>query len=217
MKFEFNTKKYNHYLTQYANVASGFSGIKILTWIIKTCRLKPYAFLNATKHIKTKLEKNWYDEFGNILHINAEKKAEVIFNDLRMKKKDICCTDLFYGLNKENIVKISKLAYIVIGKDEDLFEDVFIISFLGLDNYLRTFCYIYGEWQRVSNLILGQTALSFINKNSLINDYVSFGSSECSLIACYSQQSWLSCLPVNKVLETTIKHHVDDKLLFLFK
>ena len=78
-----------------------------------------------------------------------------------------------------------------------------ILSFLGIDNYLRTKIFIYDEWKSISSLYLGIDTLMDIAKNKNIN-----GSKELVIkkgrviFHCDAQQAWLSCWPNDDFLKT---------------
>jgi len=112
-------------------LVEGYTEIKNLAFILTACRLKPIGLGS-----KLELHRHWVDEFGSSLKI-IKKKIQIVHNDLSIDREHLPCTDLYYGLSLERIVKMSKLSYLCYGQDED--EIYYIISFLGIDNYLRTY------------------------------------------------------------------------------
>ena len=124
-----------------------------LEFIIKACRLKPYDYIFKERKDKTILYDWWFDEFGNSLILN-DKKISLIYNDLKLDKKKIVNTDLYFGLSLKKITKMSKLVYIIAGKDDDEYRDFYLITLLGIDDHLRSYLYMYDEWQQVSPLLM---------------------------------------------------------------
>src|SRR5579864_1336203 len=140
-------------------LASSYTDVPELEFIIRACRLKPYDYIFEEKGTKISLHKWWFDEFGNSLDIIKSKKIRIVYNDLRLDRKSVICTDLYAGLSLDRVAKMSRLAYIIVGKDEDEYQDCCLLTFLGLDEHLRTYLYWQGEWQQVSPLLLGMKDL----------------------------------------------------------
>lgn len=182
-------------LNKHILLAQSYSEIKELFFIIKSCRLKPYSYILEDKNNKLILHNHWIDEFNNSLHITKNKKIKLTLNDLSIDKDKIICTDLYYGLPLDKILKISKLVYLSTGKDEDTFEDCCLISCLGIDNYLRTYIYMYGEWSQVSSLLLGLKNLKTISKQIDIDNFIELNNKENIVLPCISGRAWLVCLP----------------------
>ncbi len=153
----FYNRFYKHVL-----LAQSYTEIKNLFFIFKSCRLKPYDYFFERKTSNLILYRKWFDEFGNSLEINTNKRINITYNNLSLNKEKIICTDLYYGLSIDKIAKISKLIYIFSGKDEDTYQDVIMVTFLGIDNYFRTFTIENDEWIQVSSLLLGMNNLKFI-------------------------------------------------------
>lgn len=150
-------------INDHINLVESFSQIKNIQILIKSCRLKPKDFY-IKKYDKLILYKDWVDEYNNSICILTNKKINIYFNDLSIDKRNIINTDLYYGLPINKIAKISKCFYISYGKDEDL-DDICIISFLGIDSYLRTYLYLYNEWMQVSPLLIGISNLKLLLSN----------------------------------------------------
>lgn len=172
-------------------LAQSYTEIKELSFIIKGCRLKP---LHHNKSYKLILHRDWFDEFGNSFKIN-KKKINIIYNDFFLGTERKVCTDLYYGLSIDKIAKISKLLYLCAGKDEDLNEDCFILTFLGIDNYLRSYMFLYNEWQQISPLLLGFENLKIIGKNADIKYFLEFSNKKNMPIPCNLSQAWLTFMP----------------------
>jgi len=181
-----------------------FTEISNIGFIIKTCRLKPYSFFFEKRINKIILDKWWFDEYRNSFTIK-KKKVEIIYGDLRLNRNDIACTDLYYGLDISKIAKISKSMYFTFDKDEDFFQDCVLISFLGIDNYLRTFLYYYGEWQRVSPLLIGIDGLGIIARNKDKNYHGRVRNSKKICMPCSPTQTWLTYLPISEDFLTTLE------------
>ena len=114
-----------------------------------------------------------------------------------LNRDHIVCTDLYSGLSLDKIIKISKLAHLFVGADEDLHQDYFILTLLGIDNYLRSYMYLYGKWQPVSPLSLGIKRLQAIGKNLGFQYFRELKIKENMLIPCISGREWLTCVPMN--------------------
>lgn len=185
-------------LDKHILLAQSYTEIAALAFILKTCRMKPYEFIFQHKSTKLILFRKWFDEFGNTLEITTNKRIKLIHNDLTLPRKQLVCTDLYYGLSMDKIAKISKLVYIFSGKDEDLYQDCVFISFLGIDECLRSYLYMYDEWQMIPTLMLGIKNLSFIYSNRDIKYFLEFSNKKIEPIPCISTRQWLSYLPASQ-------------------
>src|SRR5271154_4567138 len=146
-------------------LAQSYTEVEELEFIIKACRLKPHDYVFGDRHDRIVLHRWWVDEFGNSLNIIKNKRIVITYNDLSLNKK-LACTDLYYGLSMDRIVKMSKMLYLCAGKDEDLYQDCYLLSLLGEDDHLRTYLYWYGEWQQVSPLLMGMKHLKLLADNA---------------------------------------------------
>ena len=189
-------------LDKHINVARGYSEIKELPFIIKSCRLKPNKF-----HIrdKTKLYYNWIDEFGSSISFEKKRKTTITLNDLRVNRSKLITTDLYNGLSIYDVFKISSLLYMSLGKDEDCEEEYAIIALLGIDNYLRVYQLYLGEWQQISPLYLGLNNLKFIAKNNDIKYYLKLNKKQNCGLPCLEWTGWLTCIPLNHNLLENLK------------
>lgn len=193
------------YLDRYIALIEGYTEISNFANIIRACRLKPYPlFSRRDATYKLTLKRHWIDEYGNSLKI-VGKNPKIIFGDLNIPEYKNICTDLYHGLSLYNKIKISKLAYLCYGRDEDLYQDCIIISLLGIDNYLRTYLYLYGEWMQVSPLIIGINQLSFLFKYQNVN-FKELVLKKNIPIPCNDARVQVICLPADerviKSLET---------------
>lgn len=182
-----------------------YTEIEGLAFIIKSCRLKPYTYIFENRNDKIVLHRWWFDEFGNSLHIIKNKKVHLIYNDLHLNKKKIVCTDLYYGLSIDKVVKMSKLAYLCAGKDEDLYQNCYLLTLLGVDDHLRSYLYWYGEWQQISPLWTGMKHLKLLATNTDIKYFRQLGNTKNIPIPCVSGQSWLTLLPASKDFLDVVK------------
>ena len=178
-------------------LAQSYTEISNLSFIIKACRLKPYDII-LNKNIELILHRLWVDEFGNSLHITNNKKILLTYNDLRLDRKKIACTDMYYGLSLQRVVKMSKLMYLCAGKDEDQYQDCYLLTLLGEDDHLRSYLYWYGEWQQVSPLLMGMKHLKLLASHIDIKYFQQLSGAENLPLPCVSGQAWLSFLPISK-------------------
>jgi hypothetical protein len=99
---------------------------------------------------------------------------------------------------------MSKLVHLISGKDEDVYQDCAALTFLGIDEHLRSYLYWYGEWQQVSPLIMGLRSLKTIANHIDIKHYHQLGNKENSAIPCVSGEAWLSYLPASPAFVTDL-------------
>lgn len=184
-------------------LAESYSEIPELGFIIKSCRLKPYSYFFEERDSSIKLYKHWFDEFGNSLKIIKSKKISIINNDLSLDRSKIICTDLYYGLSLENQYKISKLSFIVNGKDDDG-KDINIVCFLGIDNYLRCFLFYDNKWITVSPLFLGIKYLKLIANHLDVKYFLNFKNKKDFPTPFQSGEAWLSFSPLDDNLITEL-------------
>ena len=201
-------------LDKHILLAQAYTEINDLFFIIRACRLKPYIFLQD-KNTKLILHRHWVDEFGNSLHITNNKKLKLRYNDLSIDRDHIISTDLYYGLSLDKITKISKSAYLLVGEDEDLNETCAIVTFLGIDNYFRTYLYLYGEWQPISPLILGIKHLSVLVRGREFHYFKESSIKEKTPLPCRAPSQWLTSVPVNKALQTMLDKKYPGIFTFL--
>jgi hypothetical protein len=179
-------------------LAQSYTEQEHLAFIIKACRLKPYDYVFNERSRKLELHRFWFDEYGNSMELVKNKRIRLTFGDLRLDRKRIISTDLYYGLSLDRVAKMSKLVYLCAGKDEDLYQDCFLLNFLGMDNYFRTYLHWYGEWQPVSPLTVGMKHLKLLLNNADIKHFRQLSNSENLPIPCISGQTYLSFLPASQ-------------------
>jgi hypothetical protein len=107
---------------------------------------------------------------------------------------------------------MSKLSYLSIGKDEDLYKESFLLTFLGLDNYLRSYMYLYGEWQQVSPLLLGIKNLQLLAHQTDIKYFKQLKKLNKNLLPCQGKQEWLTMLPVSESFLDVLKNECETLL-----
>jgi hypothetical protein len=199
---------------EHKHLFSAYAEESYLEKLLYICKMKPYHYCYKKKSSSLQLYKHWFDEFGNSLIINDKKKIQIIYSDLRLREKLIIGSDLYYGLSIDKIYKIRKQLLILKGKDEDLEQDLYILSFLGIDNYLRTFIYFYGEWRQASSLILGIKYLKKIieYKNSFP---VKLKIMNGIQLPCNLQEGWLLSTPWKTEFERLLKqeHNIIFEIL----
>lgn len=182
-------------LDKHIRLASSYTEVPELEFIIKSCRLKPYDYIFKERANKITLHRWWFDEFGNSLDILKKKRIQITYNDLRLDRKQIMSTDIYAGLSIDKVAKMSRLVYIVTGKDEDLYQDCCMLVFVGIDEHLRAYLYWQEEWQQVSPLLLGLKDLKSLVNRLDVKHYQVMENKEISAIPCISGQTWLSYLP----------------------
>lgn len=195
-------------LDKQIRLAQSYMEIDYLSFLIKACRLKPIEYLK-NKSESLILYRDWADEFSNSISLTKNKKVKIILGDLAAQKLQPICSDLYYGLSILKISKMSKLVYLSIGKDEDTKTDCCLITFLGVDNYLRSYLFIYDEWKQVSPLILGQPNLKAIAKNLDLKYFHKLTKKENCVIPCSSSQTWLSFMPAGKDFIELVRQECD--------
>jgi hypothetical protein len=190
-------ERLHHKLNKHIQLVQAYTELEGMEFIIRTCRLKPYDYLFGERKIGAPtLYRWWVDEFGNSL-ILKKKKIKLIYNDLSLDRKQIVSTDLYYGLSLDRVTKMSRLVHLVAGKDEDLYQDCYLLTFLGIDEHLRSYLYWFGEWQQVSPLIMGMQSLQLLADHTNIKYYNQIGNKENYAMPCVQGESWLSFLPAS--------------------
>ncbi len=194
-------------------LVEGYTEIRHMASIMKACRLKPVPIFK--EDYKLQLYKLWFDEFGNSLKILKKKRIEVICGDLSLPKS--ICTDLYSGLSINKTAKMSKVVHIITGLDEDKKEHYLFITFLGIDNYLRSYMFMYNEWTAVSPLMLGIVKLQNIMRHKDIRYFHELAFKKNNIIPCATASEYVSyCLPPKDFVEMLNKKH-DIDLSSIFK
>lgn len=196
-------------LDKHIKLVESYTEIKHMAFLIKACRLKPYSYVFNKKTQKIELFKKWFDEYGNSLNLIKGRRIVITQNDTSLDTSKIICTDLYYGLSLNKIAKISKMAFCYYGKDEDFQQDCCMITFLGIDNYLRTYLYYNNEWKQVSSLMLGMNNLKLLIKYLDAKHFHKFSKKENTPIPCISGEAWLTFLPPSDDLLSLVKKECD--------
>lgn len=175
-------------------LTSAYTDNTSTAFIIKSCRLKPYDIIFSEYSEKIKLYNKWIDEYGNYLEITNKKKILIKLNDLSIDKSKITSSDIYENLPIDKIAKVSKFIFSLIAKDEDNLEDHVILSFLGIDGFLRTYCLIYGEWSKIPSLYLGYDILNKISAYQDIKYFLNLKIKNTPY-PCVDQKACLSFMP----------------------
>jgi hypothetical protein len=181
-------------------LTESFTEFMHLARIIKMCRLKPYDYL-LKRDERIILYNQWIDEYGNSLNL-INKNINIIYGDLNITNHN--CTDIYYGLSINKIIKFAKLTYISYGLDEDLHTPCTLISFLGTDEYLRTYMYMYDTWTQVSPLMIGLLNLQNIAANFFLS-----GLREIKYdinLPCSEKTAWIISMPITSDFLKTLQY-----------
>src|SRR4051812_26435886 len=110
----------------YVDVTAGYLDDRRIPFILKACRLRPQLSTEHNLPTTPRLERWWIDEFRNTLRIGKNKRIRLIFNDLRVNKDRVRCTDIFANVSIQDLYTISKLLYVCKAQDEITHNDVYI-------------------------------------------------------------------------------------------
>lgn len=190
-----NIERFYDTFEKHVILTSAYTDKKHLGSILMMCRMKPYDIIFGSFTKKVILYRRWIDEYGNSLKIQKDKKVMVRLNDLTIDKSKITQTDLYGQVSMEQTARISKLVYFLNGRDEDQHGQHTVLSFLGIDNFLRTFVFIFGEWRRYPSIFLGMQALTDIATNSDVKYYKELKGKKAIIYPCDVQKSWISYWP----------------------
>lgn len=182
-------------INKHLKLIESYLEIEQLSNVFKACRLKPRSFIFGKRTYKIVLIDEWVDEYGNSLKID-KKKINIKYNDISIDRQKIVCTDMYYGIDLSRVAKMSKMAHLMIGRDEDTYQNCYTITFLGIDNYLRTFIYYYDEWIQISPLYLGIKTLINIIKHHDITYSRKLNNKENMPVPCLDINSWLISFPL---------------------
>ena len=175
-----------------------------LETIINFCRLKPP---DPKSHLKkTTFPDVWVDEFGNSLKL-TKKEKQIKLNDLSLDRSKIINTDIYCKLPIEKISKISRMLFAFIGKEEDFHSKHLILGFIGIDNVLRVFCFIYNEVFLIPPLSLGYRVLRLIAKNFNCEDIKHFKNNKDILYPCSRKICFLAPLPIGTELRYLLENN----------
>lgn len=183
-------------LARHIQLVQSYTEIEGLDFVIQSCRLKPYTYVFEERNKKLNLYRKWFDEYGNLLHVNNDRSIDITFNKISLKKESIISTDLYFGLGVEKFARISKMVHVCHGATE-LGKSFVFMTFLGVDNYLRCYFAYQNDWRQVSPLLLGLENLLRIGRHQNIQYFTHQESGkENSPLPCLSSQQWISPLPL---------------------
>lgn len=191
----------------YLDVTAGHLGDRKIPFILQACRLRPLSSMHERLSATPKLERLWADEFGNILRIGKNKRIKITYNELQINRDRIKCTDLFANVSLADLYAISKLLYVCKGSDEITHSNVYILTFLGKDNYFRTRVYADGAWDKtVSTLHLGIYVLKMISENINIRYFLELSSKgQVPVYPLVNVRHWITYLPAHTKFGSVVK------------
>lgn len=197
-------------LDRHIQLVQSYTEIGGLGFVIRSCRLKPCTYVFEGRDKRLNLYRKWFDEFGNLLHVNNDRSIDITFNKISLKKEKIISTDLYFGLELGKIVKISKMVHICHGATE-LGKSFVFMTFLGDDNYFRCYFSYHGEWHQVSPLLLGLENLLQIGQHENIQYFThQENGKDNSPLPCLSAQHWISPLPPTTQLISLLRKECES-------
>ena len=202
-------------LDKHILLAQSYTENNELMFIIKACRLKPHSFVFEERSPKLLLHKWWFDEYGNSLKIIKNRRIKITYNDLSLDKEKVVCTDLYHGLSLDKLANMSKLVHLCVGKEEETYQNCFFVTFLGLDNYLRTYTNRDLEWVQISPVCIGMKSLKNIARNVDVKYFREFSIKENCPVPCVSAKEWISFMPPNRDFLQLIQKEYDQSLSFI--
>lgn len=203
-------EKFYNKIEGYPALIAAYNHNELLPKIIRSCRLKPHSAFENDFEFTTKLDNIWVDEFGNSLSIEPND-IRLKLNDLTLNKNTRNSTDLFYGNSIKTTGKNSKFALLAAGTDLLSDDDFYLVSFYGVDEYLRTFIFTSSVWTRVSPLMMGvKTLHKFFTSlpNQWINELnrkdldfvIPFNLTKCITTSWPTKQDISSCFNNSKLI-----------------
>ena len=127
--------------------------------IVYSCKLLPS---NIKKQIIPKnatMYNEWYDEYNSSIYYCSKLKVKQ--NNITVPTHS---SDLYRNLPIEKMAKLSVAFYLCITQEEELKNEFFIVSLLGLDNHIRSYMYYDNSWINISTLSIGvNNIISLIN------------------------------------------------------
>lgn len=190
--------------------------IEKLSFIIRACRLKPWFILenDVSSLNKIILHHLWFDEFNNSVEITKKHKLSIKYNDLKINHCKNICTDLYTSLSLEKICKISKLIHLYIGYEEnELFS---YVTFLGIDNFFRSYYLYENNWLNCSPLLLGINKILNICKHLDVKFFLNFKKKNNILFPCATGDEWISFLPASIEFSTMLAKRYDTNVFNFF-
>lgn len=200
-------------LEQHIALAVGYCEVPTLPFIIRACRLKPHRMLHQAPKSRLLLHKQWVDEYGNSLYLEGANKLKVVLNDLSIDRSKLISTDLYRGVPVEKISRISRLAVLLMGKQ----EDYCLLSLLGIDDHLRTFIWWRGRWEQCSSLLLGNRLLQYLSQNLELEGHQELEGDVLALHRSKKQGLWLTQWPPRQEFMSIVKEWDIPALDFINK
>lgn len=147
-------------ITKLKNLAITVMADQVFTDMLNFCNLEP----DIIKY-KYKFVPNWSDHFGYTVSFENKKDPKILFTRIDKNLN----TDLYSGLNLNQILKITDKICIVKGNDSVLNKNITIYVCLCVDNKIRSFIDYNDKIEKISPLIIGYKNLyEFIkNKNTI--------------------------------------------------
>lgn len=207
----YSLQEYYDIFNKFILLAQSYSEIPELSFIIKSCRFK--SNININTLTKFSVHKKWIDEYSNSINI-FKKKITIDFNNISIDKIYLLDSDLYSGLHLKNVIKISTLCFMILGKDDDLDKNCCLLSFFGIDKFFRTFLLLHNEWQKVSPILMGISNLKKIYNNLDIKTYIEIINKE-NILPCKQVKSWLCYLPVNEDFTKIVENETGFDLTIL--
>lgn len=144
---------YYNRIEDHVKLVESYTEKEGISFLIRALRMKPYDLFSSNRNtFNIKLYRHWIDEFGNSLRIGNRKRIDILMNDLSIDRKLIGGTDIYHGLEFDDVIKISNFCAVTMGKDDDYGDDCYIFHFIGIDNYFRSFMVYNGEMIRIPTL-----------------------------------------------------------------
>lgn len=195
----------------YVEAVAGYCEDRRLPMILKGCRMRPETSLHKPLSVTPILDKWWFDDFGHSLKLRRYDNIHVTYNDLRLPRNKIVRTDLFAKSSIKDLFTISKLLYIVSGTEPTTGEPVYILTFLGKDNYFRTRVFSHQIWDtEISSLYLGLNILKFITENHAIRYYLDVDNIQGRLPSypVANVRQWITHLPAHPRFVSMLRSEV---------
>lgn len=201
-----NLEKFYQRHRGYLDVTAGYLEDRRIPFVLQACRLRPLLSISERLPSTPRLERLWVDEFGNVLRIGKNKRIKISYNDLGINRDRIQCTDLFANVSLQDLYAISKLLYVCKGKSEITHKDVYILTFLGKDNYFRTRIYD-GTWDKnISTLYLGIYVLKMIVENVNIKYFLELSpKGQLPVYPLVDVRHWMTFLPAHTKFGDVVK------------
>ena len=178
-----------------------------MEFLIKSCRLKPYNYYFNNSKNKIVLHRKWFDEYGNSFFLNL-KDVEILFGDVQMIGKNQALSDIYEGLGILQVKKISKLCCLL---ELTILENkVIYVSFLGIDDYLRTFV-INESVEKISSLYLGSSIIEQIYSNLDLKYFKTMKIKKSMLpMHASSARGWISFMPMHSDFKKIINDNFEQ-------